>query len=222
MEPFRVFVYASPDGLAAAFQKQAGLDPSAVPVKSNQYASGNVAAEAGYHGVFVYMGNFSWSSGDQLSRQKILAHEMFHLIEEQLEHDPGNCGRTPSNQVRSCGPTWLLEGAAETMGYRVAAQRGLLNLASFERGDLAGRVRGTSLTLTSLESYSGQNQAHGWDTMHLAADHLANIAPKGVKSFVDFWAAVGNGVEWHAAFQTAFGMSVDQYYAAFDTFRAAL
>ena len=91
MEPFRVFVYASPDGLAAAFQKQAGLDPSAVPVKSNQYASGNVAAEAGYHGVFVYMGNFSWSSGDQLSRQKILAHEMFHLIEEQLEHDPSNC-----------------------------------------------------------------------------------------------------------------------------------
>ena len=83
LEPFKVFVYANPDGLAAAFQKQAGLDPSAISVKSQQYASGGVAAEAGYHGVFVYLGNSSWSSGNQLSRQKILAHEMFHLVEEQ-------------------------------------------------------------------------------------------------------------------------------------------
>lgn len=58
--------------------------------------------------------------------------------------------------------------------------------------------------------------------MHLAAAHLVNIAPQGVKSLVDFWAAIGNGVEWHRAFQTAFGMSVEQYYAAFDAFRALL
>ncbi len=45
------------------------------------------------------------------------------------------------------------------MGYRVAAARGLIDLANFEHDDLAARVRGTSLTLASLETYSGQNQA---------------------------------------------------------------
>ena len=67
------------------------------------------------------------------------------------------------------------------MGYRVAAARGLIELTSFEQRDLAGRVRGTSLTLASLETYAGQSQPHGWDTMDLAADHLANMAPEGVK-----------------------------------------
>jgi hypothetical protein len=222
LESFKVFVYANADGLAAAFQKQAGLDASAVPVKSKQYADGNVAAEAGYHGVFVYLGNSTWSQGDALSRQKILAHEMFHLVQEQLEKDPSNCGRTPSDQVRACGPTWLIEGSAETMGYRVAAARGLIDLKSFEQNELAGRVRATSLTLASLETYAGQSQPHGWDTMHLAAVHLANIAPKGIKSFVDFWSAIGAGTPWQQAFQNAFGMSVDAYYANFNAYRAGL
>jgi hypothetical protein len=222
LEPFRVFVYGNADGLATAFQKQAGLDPSAIPGKSKRYAEGAVAAEAGYHGIFVYLGNSSWSQGDLLSRQKILAHEIFHLLQEQLEKDPSGCGSTPPDQVRSCGPTWLVEGAAETMGYRVAAARGLIDLSSFEQVDLTSRVRGTTLTLSSLETYAGQGQPHAWDTMHLAAVHLANIAPKGVQSFVDFWAAIGTGAPWRQAFQGAFGMSVDAYYSNFASYRAGL
>ncbi len=58
--------------------------------------------------------------------------------------------------------------------------------------------------------------------MHLAAAHLVNVAPQGVKSLVDFWAAIGKGAEWHHGFQTAFGMSVEQCHAAFDAFRASL
>jgi hypothetical protein len=221
LEPFKVFVYADPDGLATAFQKAAGLDVSAVAVKAQQYRSGNVAAEAGSHGVFVYLGNSTWSRPDLLGRQKILAHEMFHLVEEQVEHDPSNCGSTPFDQVRRCGPTWLIEGAAETVGYRVAEQRGYIDPSAYER-DLEGRVRGSSLTLASLETYAGQSQPQAWDTMNLAAGHLASIAPNGIKSFVDFWTAVGNGSEWHQAFQSAFAISVDQYYAAFDAFRRSL
>ena len=222
LDPFKVFVYGNADGLATAFQKQAGLDPSAIPIVSKQFSSGAVAAEAGYHGIFVYLGNSSWSRGDLLSRQKILAHEIFHLLQEQLEKDPTLCGRTPPDQVRSCGPTWLIEGSAETMGYRVAAARGLIDLRSFEQVDLTSRVRGTTLTLNSLETYAGQGQPHAWDTMHLAAVHLANIAPKRAQAFGDFFAAIGTGVPWRQAFQGAFGMSVETYYTNFADYRSKL
>jgi hypothetical protein len=131
-------------------------------------------------------------------------------------------GHTPFDQLRPCGPTWLIEGAAETLGYRVAAARGLIDLTSFEQFDLTIRVRGTSLTLTSLETYAGQSQPHAWETMHLAAVHLANIAPKGVQSFVDFWNAIGAGKPWRQAFQSAFGMSVEAYYSNFASYRAGL
>ena len=116
---------------------------------------------------------------------------------------------------------WLVEGSAEAMGYRVAAARALLDLAG-ERAGVAARVRGTSVTLTSLETYAGLTQPHAWDTLHLAADHLAAIAPNGARSFADFFAAVGAGTEWHAAFLGAFGMTSAQYYTAFDAYRAGL
>lgn len=221
IDPFRVFVYANPDALAAAFVQWAHLDQSAIPVKASWYRTGRSTAEAGWHGVFVNLYASGWATYGLIDRQKILAHELFHLVQQQLENDPSNCGSTPPDQVRACGPTWLIEGSAETMGYRVAAARGLLDLAGLE-SQLRQRVRGTTLTLASLETYSGQSQAGSWDTMHLAADHLAEIAPHGVQSFLDFWRAIGAGLPWPDAFQSAFGMTVAQYYAAFDAFRASL
>ena len=162
-----------------------------------------------------------WNQGGALNRQKIIAHEVFHLEQQQLDRDPPNCGGTTSNPIPACGPVWLTEGAAETMGYRVAAARGLVDLAQ-EEGELAGRVRGTSLTLDSLATDAGQSQSGAWDTMHLAGDHLANVSPNGIRSFVGFWTAIGAGAAWQTAFASAFGATPAQYGAAFDAFRAAL
>jgi hypothetical protein len=65
--------------------------------------------------------NWRYGAGEN---QKILAHELFHVFQYQLDKLVNN-GRTPSSQVRPSGPVWLDEGAPEMVGYRVAADRRL-------------------------------------------------------------------------------------------------
>jgi hypothetical protein len=214
LNPIKVYAYTDPHGLAVAFQKHWGFDPSVIPTKEAQYRAGNTAAEASLHATFLNLFQTSDWGSPASNRQKIIGHELFHLEQQQLANAP--TGIPPSD-----GPIWLVEGSAETMGYRVAAARALLDLPG-ERADLAARVRGTSVTLTSLETSAGLSQAHAWDTLHLAADHLTAIAPKGIGSFVDYYAALGAGTEWHGAFLAAFGMTSAQYYTAFDAYRVGL
>jgi len=214
MEPFVVVAYADPHALAVVYVQRTGGTPADIPAQEALFRGGNLAAIAQFHSAFLNLFQAADWNVPASERQKIVAHEGFHLVQEQLLHSPEGASQTQS-------PTWLTEGSAEAMGYRVAAARGLTDLAGV-RSAVAARVRGTTVTLTSLETFAGVSQAHAWDTLHLAADHLATIAPKGALSFVDFYAVVGAGTEWHTAFQAAFGMTLAQYYANFDAYRASL
>jgi hypothetical protein len=74
------------------------------------YTSGGSTAQGGPGGgVFIYWAAPSWGGGAG-SNQKIIAHELFHALQYQTDHLI-DAGRTPWDQVRATGPTWLDEGA---------------------------------------------------------------------------------------------------------------
>ena len=53
-----------------------------------------------------------------------------------------------------------------------------------------------------------------------AVERLSTL--KGIAAVVGFWARFGHGVAWPDAFQQAFGMTVEQFYADFATYRKTL
>jgi len=56
----------------------------------------------------------------------------------------------------------------------------------------------------------------------LAVDHLVSITPAGFPSLTTYLNMLGAGMAWQDAFRTAFGMSVEAYYANFASYRAGL
>jgi hypothetical protein len=52
--------------------------------------------------------------------------------------------------------------------------------------------------------------------------HHGGLDHGGLAALANFWRAIGAGSTWQAAFQSAFGETVDQFYAEFAAYRATL
>jgi hypothetical protein len=180
-----------------------------------RFASGHDAGEGGPGEL-----SLNWHQGDLVTapapeKQKIIAHELFHALQFQLDRLGDRDGSTPPDQVKPSGPVWLLEGAAEMVGYRVAGDRRMLSYT----GTIANAHDGWRLVPPALDQTVtlDQSNARGapYQLYMVAADRLAAIAPDGLKSVAAYYAALGTGVAWADAFVSAFGLSVDDFYANF-------
>jgi hypothetical protein len=214
------FVSNSPDWLAdqeCRFLKLRNEDGNCVERVRQRYAGGG-SGEAGPGGLFLNWAAPSWrSDGGAGQNQKIIAHELFHVFQYQLDKvslNSGDDSRPPPG-----GPAWLLEGSAETVGYRVAADRRLV--ASSAAGEIS-RAKQISTPLSSLERYADIQIPNVYSLFHVAADHLVSITPAGVPALTTYFNAIGGGMAWQDAFRTAFGMSIEAYYANFAAYRAGL
>ena len=186
-----------------------------------RFASGRDAGE-GYPGGL----SLNWHQGDLSAsptseKQKIIAHELFHALQFQLDGLGDRDGSTPPDQVRPSGPVWLLEGAAEMVGYRVAGDRRLLSYSS----TIAGALNGWKLVPPKLDQTLTLNDSNArgapYQLYMLAADRLAAVAPHGAKSVAGYYAALGSGLAWQDAFTQSFGMSGDDFYANFGAYLKA-
>jgi len=179
---------------------------------------GGGAAAGGPGAIFLNWANDTWRYGPG-QNQKIIAHELFHTFQYQLDKLVNN-GATPPNQVRPSGPVWFDEGAPEMVGYRVAADRRLFpSYANAIAGQIA-MAKTISTPLSSLETLS-QTQIPNIYTLFLfAVDHLISITPAGLPALTTYLNALGAGMAWQDAFKSAFGMTIDAYYANFAAYRA--
>jgi hypothetical protein len=215
-----VFTSTSPDWLADQECRFFGHDNDACRQSTRQrWASGGTTALAGTGGMFLYWAHPSWQAGAGES-QKIIAHELFHVFQNQLDKLGARNEVTPSNQVRASGPEWLDEGAPEMIGYHVASDRGLTSYPSVLADQIA-RSKQISQPLSAVQTYDEfNNVANPYSFGHVAADHLVGLAPGGMSALTAYYNALGSGVAWPAAFQSAFGLSVDAYDANFATYRS--
>jgi hypothetical protein len=212
-----VFTSNSPAWLADEECRFFGHDNDACRQSAGQrWASGGTTALGGTGGVFLYWAHPSWQAGPG-ETQKIIAHELFHVFERQLDKLGSQDEVTPSSQVRASGPVWLDEGAAEMIGYHVSSDRGLTSYPVVLAGQIT-RARQVGQPLGATQTYDQFTSPYAYSFGHVAADHLVGLAPGGVAALATYYNAVGSGVAWPAAFQTAFGIGVDAYDANFDAY----
>ena len=73
--------------------------------------------------------------------------------------------------------------------------------------------------LEDADVWEAQTTAAGWAAI-LATEWLAREA--GESSYVDYWRELATSATWEDAFSAAFGMTTDEFYAAFDAYSREL
>lgn len=126
-----------------------------------------------------------------------------------------------STTSHALGPRWITEGSAELVAYLAIADARLTSMPVV-RADWAQRTKSSPITLQRLALYRGQFEAGyaAFAIMALGFDRL--VGEGGVAKVFTYLEAIGRGEQWQAAFATAFGKSVDAFYAEFEAYRRGL
>lgn len=186
-----------------------GYGGSCVADNQANFESGNPAG-AGPHAIFVYWGSSEWAqNAPAYVKQKVMAHNVGDVFQYQLDGLQG-----------TVGPVWLYFGGGEMVGYHVTSDRNFRPYAD-NLADMQQNIRALTTPLEQIQTQSDYNLVGHW-FLAGAADRLVTDAPNGIRSLADYYAAIGKGASWQDAFASAFGMSVDAFYADFAAYRQKL
>lgn len=157
---------------------------------------------------------------DKLGR---LTHSEFHAV--QLAHTSTHLD-----------PTWLAEGSATYSHEHALGEAGLLNLEAYHQGE---RQQSSSFRepLRQWEMWPSNPLLPGgcmetnscqapYQLGHIATDLLTARLPRS--SIISFWRETGGNLRrgmnpdlaWRTAFASAFEISIDDFYVAFEAYRA--
>ena len=128
-------------------------------------------------------------------------------------------GVTPAGYP-SQGPAWLTEGTHPYISevYRVARDSGDLDRARSARARLAAQSRLALSSMATTEAFRSETRAVGRALGFLAVDWLVERA--GERALFDYYRRLADSETWEDAFEAAFGIAVDDFYEAFEAYRA--
>ncbi|MBI3648402.1 MAG: hypothetical protein HY240_06610 [Actinobacteria bacterium] len=154
----------------------------------------------------VYTRSPGWAGAPPGQRLITMLHEWYHVVEFS---EFAYCACTQT------APNWLIEGAAVYESYREAARLHRVDYASLRLRDVyfAGR---DGRPLAALAH--GHLETNDYSVAFLAVEDLVRRAGEG--SLKRFWLGYQSRGKVPAAFQEAFGVRIDRFYAAFAAYRA--
>lgn len=183
---------------------------------ANEGEGAQVVVEGGKTVVLIETGSFVWKRQIQSNgeiggewRPRISTHEYVHVY--QLQNGCGE-GMLTGHPI---APKWFIEGEAEWLSYKANKEAGWLPQASIPQLILppAKQVKG------SLVSFENPNNSDfsAYFLFNMAVDYLMKDKP--VKTLDDFCTNLGKGMSAAQAFNTSFGISLDQFYSNFESYR---
>ena len=211
--PFSVWVYTDAEALARVFAEKSG---EAANVEQARALWSRLVAHAGSSGLWV---GPPWFSQDAAGGKWVLAKEEFILLLYAI------AGPTSLNSgddtIPRAGPRWLSEGTAVSSAYLAMADARLMSMSTV-RSQWVQQTKSSPVTLQRLAIRRGQLEAgsNAWGIMALAVEQL--VGDRGAMKLRSYFAAIGRGEAWETAFATAFGKSVDIFYAEFAAHRGGL
>jgi hypothetical protein len=212
----RVYAYRDLAELQAAVLRSS--DGSSLPVDLIGRRLSITTAESFPGNVFINTGSAAWQEMLPVHRFRTAAHEYFHIVQMHLlgPELTYKLFTTPVNQERTEGPSWLFEGGADWVSWKALEAAGLGSV----EGYLAATPPSHDVDLGDLESYLEYFLAEeARIALSVAAvDRL--LAGRGANELVEFYRRVGKGESWRAAFVSAFGRSVEQFYAEFRAYQS--
>ena len=153
-------------------------------------------------------------------RMKVAAHELLHAYQTALG---GLRHSSSDDQVPTAGPRWLREGIAEFFAYKALDAGSVLsyeterNSTSNPRGFVT-QAEGVDRPLSEMEKRDGIRGVP-YRFLLLAPELLASRS--GEDALIRFFSLGQPGTTWQEAFETAFGMAVEEFYVLFEEHRAA-
>lgn len=217
--PFTVFVHSKLDALVADYVAFFGIPAGRVAGVRERWSSG--FAEAGKENVFIYTGGPGWPDAISTGTvEKILFHEIFHVLQNRLVAPAHrNFIEAPDSDVPVGGPRWLIEGAAELVGYTLADEHGYAGFAAARAAKLrdAQAVTAPLSTMEALPGLVAAGRGAAYTVGFLAAELLTATA--GPQALARYWTEIGAGRPWQAAFETVFGRPITKFYDEFEVYR---
>lgn len=204
---FTVFAFSNLDLLVDAYMSFLKIHNNREEIYSRWQ---NGIGEAGYDYVFIYLGDL-WTQRTQELRLKTVIHELTHVQQNHLVGFPGLIipGGT-RDTVPFGGPRWLIEGVA---------MLAVSKIGDTNPGYWLDQCNG--VTLQSMEAMTGILAAGSCPTynLQLLAVHYMGFP---FKIMMEFWQKVRTEGDWKKAFVIQFGRNVDEFYTAFEQYRATL
>lgn len=214
--PITLHVYSNEEHFVTAYTAEYGISPA--DARAELDGGQTAFVSPGGH-LWIYLPNYL--DVPEGVRRAALFHEYVHSVQD-WEAEVRFQSEAPAE--RSFIPRWLVEGCAEYISIRIGARRGFVDEAA-EREYVVGEVRSSGTTLGSLESGgeasflggSGEAYTVGW----LGCEQLA--LRRGLDAVLHgFWRSMAKVRDWRQAFVQSFGVSPDDFYRDFGTFRATL
>ena len=201
-----IHLYHNQDKLIAAYEIVTGGEAGWVARGSN--------AVSGVGRFFVDTLRWEERKTRPEGRKKISAHELFHVFQSEL-----------SQGIRE--PTWMTEGTAEFLAFKAMDAAGVLSYDkernSPEPRSLVWRAKNVVKPISEMETFQGFSDTVrpglGYPYALLAAELLAHHS--GESTLINYFASIQPGTTWQQAFQTTFGMAVEEFYVLFEEHRAA-
>lgn len=139
-------------------------------------------------------------------------HELFHVAQDNLDKAVygENASRCQGDKSR---PLWLVEGSAQFVGHAVVSHQGHHVYWGNHFSAGASDLEGSRPLLKAFETWESGWDAYKWGG--LATEYI--IASVGVEPLMEIWAQAGQCIPFDEAFNNALGITVDDFYAAFDT-----
>lgn len=144
-------------------------------------------------------------------------HEYVHVYQAAFQEPGGPDPANPGEQIP--GPAWLTEGPATYMAIEVLGSDDWREAAHEQaRAALRGAMEGRGLYLDDGETYDGPGEPELVDAVLYQGGAAAAkwlIDTRSADAFwIDYYTSVPE-VGWEAAFERAFGLDLEAFYAAF-------
>lgn len=153
----------------------------------------------------------SYDKRSAAERRQVIYHEYFHAVQQHLS-------RSRSARSDVAAPVWLIEGSAEYFEH-AATQT---SMETFRRRQL--RRWDNLPPLQALEDSGGAQVIGGSGAAYavgsVASDYLVTRYGRDLLQS-EFWVAFAQ-TDWRSAFLQVFGVTVDAFYADFETYRGTL
>ena len=212
--PIFIFLYHNLDSLAAEFEATTGrvFEDWVGP----DFAAGRRTILASRDFIAVNTSAEDYQEYSSGQHKEDFVRRLFDVYRRALT---GIWQGTPRDAVDPEGPQWLRAGSREYLTWQALRAAGPESCDP-TRGRYA-RFRETADTpLSDAETQSGyESMRSARQHSFLAVELLAEQA--GPESMMGYFASLRTGVTWQEAFESAFGMAVEEFYQLFDERSAA-
>ena len=150
-----------------------------------------------------------------------ITHELVHAYQAAKYSLVGSNPYGPDDEAPKHGPRWLLEGSANFFMYKAMDAGGFLSYDR-ERLKVIDEAKLVAKPLSGLESHTNglRGVQGGYDLGQLATELLVSIAGEE-EAVIRYYTLTQPGTIWQGAFESAFGMTVEEFYELFEAHRAA-